>query len=89
MIPYPLVCVEWLDHYELGPDWAEINDLTPQIAVCFSVGWVLAETDEILTLCPHLSLDPDDDDPTGTSSQLNIVKGAIRRMSFLSFPEKK
>lgn len=85
----PLVLVEWLDHTEDGPHWKDMDSIDTNIAHCFSVGWVLAEDDQVLTISPHLSVDPEGDEPDGFSSAIKIAKGALLRRIPVEFRRVK
>jgi len=66
-----------------------MGDVESDIAHCFSVGWVLRETDKVLTLAPHLSIDPEEDEPSGFSSSIKIAKGAILRRIPVEFTPRR
>ena len=51
-----LVIVEWLDHTE-GKDWVEIDKVDPDPLHCFTVGWVIAETDDVMVVAPNYSVE--------------------------------
>lgn len=52
---YELVYLEWRDSYGVSAEWRETEAAEPHAHRCFSVGWILKETDEAIILAPHLS----------------------------------
>jgi hypothetical protein len=54
-VPYPLVLVEWKDHYTHDA-WAEKDRLPTAPEMCLTVGWLVKEDDQtmVVTSC----LDP-------------------------------
>ena len=54
MLP-PLVLIEWVDSAQPIPGWRHLDDLPKlEIVRCLSVGWLVAENDEIRMLAPNL-----------------------------------
>ena len=55
-----LVKVAWLDSRGCHDHWATLDDLREaKPCIIWSVGWVIAETDEYIQIVPHLGTDPD------------------------------
>ena len=53
--PYKLVAVEWVDSAQPVSAWQWADDYEmPQIVVCVSVGYLIAETEEAIALAPNL-----------------------------------
>src|SRR5215470_10149884 len=53
--PYKLVAVEWVDSAQPVSAWQWADDYEmPQIVVCVSVGYLIAETDDAIALAPNL-----------------------------------
>ena len=77
-----LVAVEWLDHCTRdGPAWQSMEDvkgLSP--AVCYSVGYLINETDQYVTIAAHVGPDDDDHEVGGA---MCIVKSCIVRRECL------
>ena len=74
-----LLLVEWVDSARPIPEWVSLHDLpNAEIVECVSVGWKVAESDEVLMLAPNLG-----DVKSGGSSQacgiISIPKAAITR----------
>ncbi len=57
-LSFDLVMVEWLDSRR-GEGWVRLNELDATATKCRSVGWVVAKSDDSLTLAGHLGEDPD------------------------------
>ena len=53
--PYRLVAVEWVDSAQpiSAWQWADAYEM-PQIVVCISVGYLIAETEDAIALAPNL-----------------------------------
>jgi hypothetical protein len=69
-----LLYVEWADHWS-GKDsaWYFIEDLELEPLICRSVGWLVAETKDVLVLSATL-------DPNGkTGQRMNILKSCIKK----------
>lgn len=55
-----LVKVAWLDSRGCHDHWAVLEDLREaKPCIIWSVGWVIAETDDYIQICPHIGTDPD------------------------------
>jgi hypothetical protein len=89
MIPFPLVLVEWKDHCS-ETTWVSPKDLTNQPELCLTVGWLVKEDDDGMTIVSCV----DAKDPaTGTmGSTQYIVKSCITGYKVLRkarLPRKK
>jgi hypothetical protein len=49
-----LILVTWLDSHSYE-GWTAVKDLKPDGVTCRSVGWLISETEQTLTLAPHLT----------------------------------
>jgi hypothetical protein len=49
-----LVLIEWVDSYGGTTGWKELDDCTPELLVCRSVGWLLHDTDTVKVIVPHI-----------------------------------
>jgi len=61
-IIYPLVLIKWIDSYGCSPLWEATEDLNPQPHYCYSVGWIVKETPEVVVIIPHMSPSNEDID---------------------------
>ena len=50
---YPLVFVRWRDAYGVEQDWHGAEEEERQDLHCESVGWMLRNDDEAVTVAPH------------------------------------
>lgn len=51
-----LVLVEWEDSMQPFAGWAMLDDLPElRIAKCQSVGWIVAENEQVLMLAPNIA----------------------------------
>ena len=79
MIEHPLVVVEWIDAAEAVHGWHHMDEL-PHMNVfkCKSVGWVVAENDDMIMLAQSLG-DITSEDNFQSSGFARIPKVAIKR----------
>lgn len=73
----PLLFVAWRDHSGYDGGWRELDELNHDVALVTSVGWLTHETDEILTIVPHVATHHDGS-PTEVQGAFTIVKSCIR-----------
>ncbi len=52
---YKLVCVKWVDAFGCSTTWEEIEDVEAHAHYCYSVGWIVKESDDAIVLVPHYS----------------------------------
>jgi len=80
-----LVLVEWVDSYGCSPRWGELEDCSPQLLTCKSVGWLLRDGEDCKVVVPHVG-----GDVPGVKSQgcgeMTIPTSAIVRMVDLAEP---
>jgi hypothetical protein len=73
-----LVYLEWVDSAG-GQGWQRTEDYTPGLILVRSIGWLMDETEQHVTLAGHLGRE--DDRAEGDTSQahgwMTIPKGAI------------
>jgi hypothetical protein len=55
MCEYPLVLIKWVDSYGCGSAWGCTEDLEPRPHYCYSVGWIVKETKDVVVVVPHFS----------------------------------
>ncbi len=71
-----LVAIEWVD--SSGPSgWTEASAVQNKCERIRSVGWILFESDEVLTIAPHVSYEQEDPPCTGI---ITIPKQCIVKM---------
>ena len=49
-----VVLVEWVDSLGCGSSWQAIEELSPELPTCYSVGWVVHDSSECIVLVPHI-----------------------------------
>ena len=80
MLEYRLVKVVWKDIQGLDETWVDIGDVSDFEPVSVeTVGWIIVESDEYLTLLSSLSADK-----TFGGSITSIPKGCIESMVMVS-----
>lgn len=69
----PLLYLEWLDHCSGSYGWREPEDYDAETVLCKTVGWVMAETDEAITLAQS------SEGGGKFSGEFIVVKSCIKR----------
>lgn len=83
-----LVYVEWLD--SCGPNgWTAISELDDRVSRIRSVGWVLHDTEEGLTILPHYEPSRHDGKPYQGKGIVSIPKECITRAVPMDEPGEK
>jgi len=68
---YPLISVVWEDSFGVTNSWEHIEDLDPlPQATCYSVGYLMEETDDYITIVQSVSKEQ-------ILGRLTIPQGAI------------
>lgn len=49
-----LVLIEWVDSYGCSSQWRHLENCTPELLLCRSVGWLLHDGDDVKVIVPHL-----------------------------------
>ena len=82
---YNLEVIIWSDSYGVGSSWSETSDIDICPHYCFSVGWVIKETNDAIAVVPHLS-HPDNEEylPEQGCGDMVIPKCSIVRRISLS-----
>jgi len=50
-----LVYIKWIDSYGCGSAWEEVPQDDPLPHHCYSVGWIIGESDHVIMIAPHIS----------------------------------
>ena len=69
---YKPVRITWLDHIGHGAEWANVKDIRHEVAVCYSVGYLLNCSKKTVTIGSTL-----DDEKTETGDVTVLVRSAI------------
>jgi len=48
-----LVLIEWLDSFGCSSTWRDAAGEAPPVLTCYSVGWLLHDTDDCKVVIPH------------------------------------
>lgn len=65
---YDLVLVSWIDHVE-HVGWVPTNTIKKSAVgghLIWSVGWLIANEDDYILISPHVGLNEDSEEATGT-----------------------
>jgi hypothetical protein len=54
-IKYKLVYIKWRDSVGCTSQWGDIPDKTPPEHFCYSVGWLVRESQYNVVIIPHMS----------------------------------
>jgi hypothetical protein len=80
---HDLALIEWLDSVQPISHWMLLSDApVPEIIQCVSVGWVIAETKDVLMLAPNIG----DIQSGGTAQASGIIRiptAAVTRRAWL------
>lgn len=77
-----LMAIEWID--SCGPDgWTRTSEVETSPVVCRSVGWIIAESEEAMTIAPHLG--PDSEDPQ-CNGAITIPKVCVTKRRAIRWP---
>lgn len=82
-----LVYLEWQDIATYSPPWAGWNEQLPP-SKCFSVGWLVLETADYLTITATYSDDWDEDNKRHALLMSTIPKGCITKQVAIT-PEQR
>jgi hypothetical protein len=76
-----LVLIEWLDSAS-GSGWRSLDTIKsqPGALFCSSVGWVVDEAEEYVSLVSHLAREPKQDTPHQGCGDMTIPRPAIQRV---------
>ena len=67
------VLVEWRDSHAIA-GWQELADIDAAPVRAWSMGWIVAETDDAIVLAPHLA---EEGVPAQGNGMMVIPKGAV------------
>ena len=82
MKKHKLVFIEWVDSQIASLTWCHIDDIPVGIATVISVGFLISETKDILTVAANLSYK--ENATTQISSVINIPKCCIKSKKIIS-----
>lgn len=75
---FKLAKVCWIDSRGASSNWRHFEDIHQDgICRCWSVGWVIKETDEYVQICPHIGHDPEQG-----CGEMTIPKVAVVSMEY-------
>jgi hypothetical protein len=80
-------CIRWIDSCQAS-GWTEICDALIKPAICYSVGFIIEETEDYILICGNFS--PKSDDKVSIDSvcgQMVIPKYCIVHRAKLGIPE--
>ncbi len=78
-----LVLLHWKDAVTPTQGWTDINELETELAECVSVGFVVEENDETITIVSHMTGDKEGTDIDGS---LVLDKSWIKHREDLVIP---
>ena len=80
-VGYPLIEVDWSDSHSNNETWSPMSYVRGAVkdtGPCKSIGWLLAETDDMITIASHLSVADFDKEIVQVAGLMTIPKVAIR-----------
>jgi len=73
--------IHWIDSCHHGSGWVDKDTISPSAAVCVSIGYVLHEDANFITLAAHLA-------DTQVAGAMSIPKLAITYRMKIQFPAR-
>lgn len=83
-----LVLVTWLDAQTLG-EWTKVSDLVHEKVTCYSVGWLVKETDTHYFVAGTTSPEEEGDREVHVNNVMQIAKGMVEKIEDLSIKRGK
>lgn len=80
---FKVVCINWVDSQIASFTWCHIDEVPSNIAEVSTVGFLISETKDIVTIASSLSLKENSENQV--SSVINIPKCCIRSKKTISF----
>ena len=80
-----LLYIEWDDHCSSNNRWQSRKRFKAEGAPCRSIGWVIAESKDAITLAATSDFYPDDNDPHFKADQ-TILKACITKKRLIKVP---
>lgn len=86
-----LVLVTWEDAYAEDYGWIDIDELDkkPKSVVCYSVGWLIGESEKNMRIVPHITDVESKEKDFSVQGALVIPKGMITNVEILNYGRKK
>jgi hypothetical protein len=82
MSKYKMVSVSWVDSQIVELTWRHVDEIQQEIAMVETVGFLILETKEILTIAGSVS--EKEDSVTKVATVINIPKCCIKRRKIIS-----
>ena len=83
MSKYKTVVISWVDSQIATLTWCNVDEIPQKIATVNTVGYLILETKDILTVAGSVSYK--EDAVTVASSVINIPKCCIKKKKIISF----
>ena len=74
---YRLVKVRWLDSSGIGGGWHDFGDLTHESLDCETVGWLIHECPDCITVVPTIAVNEMDHGLQGVRIPSAVVKSIV------------
>lgn len=82
---YKIVRIKWTDSYAISAGWTlkeDFPDITDDI--CFSIGYLVDETDKHIVICPHVSNATEEEKYRKFDGTMIIPKCSIMEINYLN-----
>jgi hypothetical protein len=86
MFPFPLVLVEWKDHFS-ETTWVSPKDISNKPEMCLTVGWLVKEDEDGLTVVS--CIDPKDPVNGTMGGTQYVVRSCITKQVILRKAKQK
>ena len=82
-----LVLIEWEDSTSCASGWFHLDDNPePEVATCYSSGWLIHDGKDSTTILPHFALHKDSENDQG-QGYITIPNSAILKMVEIKLPK--
>lgn len=79
--------ITWIDSRGVGSNWDFIENIKNETCHCVSVGVVIGEDHQAITVAPHIVFKPDSSELEQVCGEMSIPKTAIIERIFLEKSE--
>jgi hypothetical protein len=86
---YRLVYVEWEDSYGCASEWENLENCSPEVMICQSVGWLIHDDKKCKVIVPHLNMPDHPNIDRPGCGDMTIPTSAILRIADLKAPKAR
>jgi hypothetical protein len=86
---YRLVYIEWEDSYGCSPRWENVDNCSPSVMVCRSVGWLIYDGEKCKVIVPHMNQPENDAVSRQGCGDMTIPTSAIVKIADVGIVKRK